>query len=126
MWEAILVDCAQGDATVHRLPPRSRIRPSDPPDFQRRRVRQINLYPTAAAAYAALVPRFMILLAWFLYSRRWIQHGLGLGFHRYIEAAAAFYAAPALNGVLPAATACCASRWSATSDSAVRQPRLER
>ena len=43
----------------------SRIRPSDPPDFQRRRVRQINLYPTAAAAasYAALVPRFMILLA---------------------------------------------------------------
>jgi len=80
MWEAILVDCAQGDATVHRLPPRSRIRPSDPPDFQRRRVRQINLYPTAAAAaasYAALIPRFMILLAWFLYSRRWIQHGHG-------------------------------------------------
>jgi len=35
------------------------------PDFQRRRVRQINLYPTAAvaASYAALVPRFMILLA---------------------------------------------------------------
>jgi len=63
-----------------RLPPRSRIRPSDPPDFQRRRVRQINLYPTAAAAaasYAALIPRFMILLAWFLYSRRWIQHGHG-------------------------------------------------
>jgi len=106
----------------------SRIRPSDPPDFQRRRVRQINLYPTAAAAasYAALIPRFMILLAWFLYSQRWIQHGHGLGFHGYIEAAAAFYAAPALDGVLPAATACCASRWSATSASAVRQPRLER
>ena len=28
----------------------SRIRPSDPPDFQRRRVRQINLYRIAAAA----------------------------------------------------------------------------